>query len=144
MLWAYCAEKITTINHVTLPDLRSHYIFQMSAFQITTAHVPLEMNFRTIRPCLINLMKWIVVLWQLFIAVTMVTMLKGQINKIKKLSLLSFVCLKKFKTRCKLYIRLTQPKLCHSIRAILPQVPLYRNLSIKADYSWNRGNQINR
>lgn len=29
-------------------------------------------------------MKWIVVLWQLFIAVTMVTMLKGQIKKKKK------------------------------------------------------------
>lgn len=29
-------------------------------------------------------MNWIVVLWQLFIAVTMVTMLKGQIKKKKK------------------------------------------------------------
>lgn len=32
---AHCGWKISTINHVTVPDVRSHYIFQMSEFQIT-------------------------------------------------------------------------------------------------------------
>lgn len=39
-----CGDKISMINLVTVPDVRSHYIFQMSEFEITSL-------------CLINLMK---------------------------------------------------------------------------------------